>query len=81
MYKRFRIYVKCDYCWKEDGIFSVIVHYPKSIEKREELAKQVASVHAQTVIEYLKSMTCPAEQKSKLIESAKKVHKDEAAGN
>lgn len=51
--------------------FSVIVHYPKGREAQQELAKRVADVHAQTVIEMVKSMTFPTEQKVQLIHAVK----------
>lgn len=51
--------------------FRVIVHYPKGKEAQQELAKRVADVHAQTVIEMVRSMTFPAEQKVQLIHAVK----------
>ena len=57
--------------------FSIIMHYPKSIEMQQELAKKVAAVHAQTVIEKIKSMPCPIEQKEALIDAIKEVHQNE----
>ena len=51
--------------------FSVIIHYPKGKEAEKELTKRVADVHAQTVIEMVKSMSLPVEQKVRLINAIK----------
>lgn len=53
------------------------MYYPKSIEMQKDLSKKVATAHAQTVIEKIKSMPCPIEQKAKLIDTIRKVHKTE----
>ena len=50
----------------------VIMHYPTTPEKQEELSKKVAAVHAQTVMEQIKAMPCPVEQKAELIEASAK---------
>mgnify|MGYP000553223450 CR=1 FL=1 len=42
--------------------------------KQEELSKKVAAVHAQTVMEQIKAMPCPVEQKAELIEAIKRIH-------
>ena len=52
----------------------VIMHHPATPETRAALSKQVAAVHAQTVIENIKSMPCPVEQKAELIEAIKRIH-------
>lgn len=51
--------------------FSIIIHYPKEGGTQRELAKKVAGVHAQTVIEKVRSMPCPTEQKARLIDAVK----------
>ena len=51
----------------------VIMHYPTTPEKQEELSKKVAAVHAQTVMEQIKAMPCPV-QKAELIEAIKRIH-------
>lgn len=53
------------------------MHFPKNIEMQRELSKRVAVVHAQTVIEKIKSMSCPVEQKAKLIDTIKHIHQNE----
>ena len=52
----------------------VIMHYPTTPEKQEELSKKVTAVHAQTVMEQIKAMPCPVEQKAELIEAIKRIH-------
>lgn len=46
----------------------IIMHSPESAEGRANLGRQVAAVHGQTVVAYIKAMSCPEEQKMKLIE-------------
>ena len=50
---------------------SIIVHYPEGEEAQRELAKKVADVHAQTVIEIVKAMSLPVEEKVRLINATK----------
>ena len=52
-------------------IFSVIIHYPEGEEAQKELAKKVADVHAQTVIEMIRAMSLPVEEKVRLIHAVK----------
>ena len=51
----------------------VIMYYPTTPEKQAELSKKVATVHAQTVMEQIKAMPCPVEQKAELIEAIKRI--------
>ena len=60
---------------KEAHHISIIMHYPASEEMQRELAKKVAAVHAQTVVEMLQSMSCPVEQKAAMIEAIREIHK------
>ena len=46
-----------------------IVHEPETEETRRELARRVAMVHAQTVVEKLSALSCPAEQKAQLMDA------------
>ncbi len=55
----------------------IIMYYPKAPEQQEELAKRVAQIHAQTVIEQVKALSCPVEQKVKLINEIRRIHKVE----
>lgn len=50
------------------------MYYPTTPEKQAELSKKVATVHAQTVMEQIKAMPCPVEQKAELIEAIKRIH-------
>lgn len=47
----------------------VIIHYPQTEEGRYELAKRVASVHADMVNQYIKKLHCPSEQKAQLVDA------------
>ena len=51
------------------------MHYPAGPEMQAALSEQVAAVHAQTVIENIKSMSCPVEQKAELIEAIGRIHR------
>ena len=48
---------------------NVIMHYPTDTNDIEELKNRVTSVHALAVKNYLMRMTCPLEQKMKLVQS------------
>ena len=56
----------------------IIIYHPETPEAQKELAKRVAQVHAQTVVERIKSLSCPTEQKAELINAIKRIHKQEA---
>ena len=56
----------------------IIIHHPQTPEAQNELTKRVAQVHAQTIVERIKSMSCPVEQKAELIDAVKRIHKKEA---
>lgn len=51
--------------------FDVIIHSPKEKGAQQELEKEVAAVHAQAVMEMVKSITLPVEQKIRLINAVK----------
>lgn len=48
---------------------TVITHYPTTEEGRREFSKRAASVHAGWVNQTLKKLTCPSEQKLKLLDA------------
>lgn len=48
-------------------MFNIIVHYPESQEKMQELEKRVAVIYAQTVAGYVEHLRCPKGQKIELI--------------
>lgn len=48
---------------------NVITHYPTTEEGIRELANRAACVHASWMNQTLKKLTCPSEQKLKLLDS------------
>ena len=50
----------------------VIIHLPRSKEGQEELAKRVATVHAQMVHSYISRLECPTGQKVALLDAIQK---------
>lgn len=54
---------------RHEDDMEILVHYPETEEMQLELAKRVAVVHAQTVVEKLGTLSCPAEQKARLIDA------------
>ncbi len=66
------------YLRKKVCVLGIIMYHPKIPEYQTELAKRVAQVHAQTILERVKTLSCPAEQKAKLIDTVKQIHKTEA---
>ena len=48
----------------------VIVHYPKTEEGRQELARRVADVHTDFVISSINELNCPIKQKLELLQVA-----------
>lgn len=47
----------------------LIVYYPKTEEGKEELARRVSDIHAASVIQRLKSLNCPTQQKLELLDA------------
>lgn len=45
----------------------VIVHYPQSASGMKKLSRNIAEIHAKTVIEYINKMRFSKEQSEKLI--------------
>lgn len=54
---------------KSEDHIEFIVHYPEAQETRRELARRLAIVHAQTVMEKLATLSCPLDQKLQLIDA------------
>lgn len=52
-------------------MLNVIVHCPKTDQGYARLQKAVADVHIQKIISKINSMTCPTEQKIKIIDHVK----------
>ena len=47
----------------------MIVHYPKTDAGKEELARRVATVHAESVIAKINRLNCPTKQKVGLVDA------------
>lgn len=47
----------------------LFVHYPESEENKHVLRQKVSEVQAQAVIKYISKLTCPLEQKQKLMQA------------
>ena len=47
----------------------MIVHYPKTDAGKEELARRVATIHAESVIAKINRLNCPSKQKLELVEA------------
>ena len=54
---------------RQSSPIHVIVHYPKTEQGKHELAKRVASVHADMVNQSIKKLNCPSEQKVQLLDA------------
>lgn len=55
----------------------VIIHLPRSKESQEELAKRVATVHAQLIYNYISRLECSTEQKVALLDAIQENIHDE----
>lgn len=47
----------------------VIVHFPTTEEGKDELARRVSDVHAAAVIQRIKELNCPTQQKLELLDA------------
>ena len=47
----------------------LFVHYPEAEENKHVLRQKVSEVQAQAVIKYISKLTCPLEQKQKLVQA------------
>lgn len=54
------------------------VHYPDTDQGIKALTRQVAVIHAKAVLEFIRSLPCPWEQKLLIIEEIKKAYWDAA---
>lgn len=55
----------------------VIIHLPHSKGGQKELAKRIATAHAQLIHGYISRMDCPSEQKIALLNAIQKsIHND-----
>lgn len=51
------------------GSVNVIVYFPQTEIDQKELARRVASIHADAVIARLQKLTCPTTQKLQLLDA------------
>ena len=55
---------------------NVIMHFPSTEDGKEELARRVSDVHAAAVIQRIKELNCPTQQKLDLLEAVIKTAKE-----
>ena len=58
---------------------TVIVHRPTTEEGKEELARRVADVHANAVMQRIKDLNCPDQQKLDLMDAVIRTVKERSA--
>lgn len=73
---------QCIYCIAIKGgdTLDIILHYPATPETQRALAMKVAAIHAQTVLEYIRSLPCPLEQKIQLLEEIQRIYPQRQKG-
>ena len=47
----------------------LVLHFPQTESDRQELANRVAQIHADSILERIKSLDCPREQKLQLLDT------------
>ena len=52
---------------------NILLHYPTSEQALAELPKQVAKIHAEAVGSFVDKLTCPKEQKLRLVEAVQEI--------
>lgn len=68
------MYVYASIKTTEEGFsIEVIVHYPKSKEMLDELAKRMATIHAQAILNTVSRLDCPTSQKIELISAVQEL--------
>lgn len=55
------------YISRRSAPIQVVMHYPSTEAGRQELARRVASVHADAVNRKIQKLTCPMQQKQRLL--------------
>lgn len=53
----------------------VFMHYPVAEEDKQALRQKVSEVQAEAVIKYISKLTCPLEQKLKLLQAVQEKEK------
>lgn len=59
---------------------NMIIYYPKSEEGKKQLAQRVAQIHADSVIDRIKRLNCPSDQKTELLNAVLNTPKNEESG-
>ena len=59
---------------------NMIIYYPKSEKGKKLLAHRVAQVHADSVIDKIKRLNCPSNQKTELLNAVLNTAKNEESG-
>ncbi len=54
---------------KKEPTYNIIKHFPQTEEGKQELARRVAIVYADSIIERLRKLECPSEQKLQLLDA------------
>lgn len=54
---------------RKSAPINIIVHYPQTEEGKQELARRVASVHADYVLQKIQKLNCPTQQKQELLDA------------
>lgn len=62
---------------KEGHSIEVILHFPKSQKMENELAKRVATIHAQAILTSVAQLDCPTDQKITLVEAVQKLVRED----
>lgn len=55
---------------------NVIMHFPSTENGKKELARRVSDVHAAAVIQRIKELNCPTQQKLDLLDAVIKTAKE-----
>lgn len=55
---------------------NVIMHFPSTEDGKKELARRVSDVHAAAVIQRIKELNCPTQQKLDLLDAVIKTAKE-----
>ena len=55
---------------------NVIMHFPSTEDGKKELARRVSDVHAAAVIQRIKELNCPTQQKLDLLDAVIKTVKE-----
>ena len=54
---------------KTASTFQIICHYPETEAGKKELARRAAIIHADSILIAIKKLSCPKDQKLKLLDA------------